>query len=177
MVCTSAFGVGNDYPHTRFVIHAGNPFEMIGYIQEVARAGRDKEMATCILVPTPRESGYLEHPTRRRRLRRKGCYANLSQETRRMYRLSTPSRHILIPLALVALRKPKMKFTPSATQVHLVLSGCECCSLQLNSVFKPSSHSRDVRPPSEPEELRETSHQSLHRPLNLNLKSQDKTQL
>ena len=32
MVCTSAFGVGNDYPHTRFVIHAGNPFEMIGYI-------------------------------------------------------------------------------------------------------------------------------------------------
>jgi len=54
MVCTSAFGVGNDYSHTRFVIHAGSPFEMIGYIQEVARAGRDKEMATCILIPTPR---------------------------------------------------------------------------------------------------------------------------
>ena len=54
MVCTSAFGVGNDYPHTRLVIHAGSPFEMIGYIQEVSRAGRDKQSATCVLIPTPR---------------------------------------------------------------------------------------------------------------------------
>jgi len=46
MVCTSAFGVGNDYPHTRLVIHAGSPFEMIGYIQEVSRAGRDKQSAS-----------------------------------------------------------------------------------------------------------------------------------
>lgn len=56
MVCTSAFGVGNDYPHTRLVIHAGSPFEMIGYIQEVSRAGRDKQSATCVLIPTPRSA-------------------------------------------------------------------------------------------------------------------------
>lgn len=52
MVCTSAFGAGNDYQHTRLVIHAGSPFEMIGFIQEVGRAGRDKKPATCVLIPT-----------------------------------------------------------------------------------------------------------------------------
>jgi len=54
MVCTSAFGAGNDYPHTRLVVHAGSPYEMVEYIQEVSRAGRDKQPATCILIPTPR---------------------------------------------------------------------------------------------------------------------------
>lgn len=52
MICTNAFGAGNDYSHTRLVIHAGTPFEMVNYIQEVSRAGRDKQPATCILIPT-----------------------------------------------------------------------------------------------------------------------------
>jgi len=32
MVCTAAFGAGNDYPHVRTVVHAGSPWEMIGCI-------------------------------------------------------------------------------------------------------------------------------------------------
>jgi superfamily II DNA or RNA helicase len=52
MVCTSAFGAGNDYPHTRLIIHAGNPLEMTGYVQEVGRAGRDKQSAICHLILT-----------------------------------------------------------------------------------------------------------------------------
>lgn len=52
MVCTSAFGSGNDYPHTRLIIHAGNPLEMTGYVQEVGRAGRDKQPAICHLILT-----------------------------------------------------------------------------------------------------------------------------
>lgn len=51
MVCTSAFGAGNDYPHVRLVIHAGTPGEMIGFIQECGRAGRDKLPAKCYTLP------------------------------------------------------------------------------------------------------------------------------
>jgi superfamily II DNA helicase RecQ len=31
MMCMSAFGAGNDYPHVRVVAHAGSPMELIGY--------------------------------------------------------------------------------------------------------------------------------------------------
>ena len=51
MVCTNAFGVGNDYRSVRIIVHAGTPLEMIGYIQEISRAGRDKRPATCYLIP------------------------------------------------------------------------------------------------------------------------------
>jgi len=51
MVCTNAFGAGNDYSHVRLVIHAGTPRHMMGYIQESSRAGRDKKPAKCIILP------------------------------------------------------------------------------------------------------------------------------
>jgi len=51
MVCTSAFGAGNDYPSVRLVIHAGTPQEMIGFIQEISRGGRDKNPASCYIIP------------------------------------------------------------------------------------------------------------------------------
>lgn len=51
MVCTNAFGAGNDYAHVRLVVHAGTPKQMIGYVQEVGRGGRDGEAAKCIVVP------------------------------------------------------------------------------------------------------------------------------
>lgn len=60
MVCTSAFGAGNDYPHTRLVIHAGTPLEMVGFIQEVGRGGRDKESANCYIIPKGKKSPYIK---------------------------------------------------------------------------------------------------------------------
>ena len=53
MVCTSAFGSGNDYAHTRLIIHAGSPLEMTAYVQQVGRSGRDNKPAICYLIPTP----------------------------------------------------------------------------------------------------------------------------
>ncbi|KAG6915808.1 hypothetical protein DXG01_009772 [Tephrocybe rancida] len=50
MVCTNAFSAGNDYSHVRLVIHAGSPFEMIGLVQEMSRAGRDYAHAKCYIL-------------------------------------------------------------------------------------------------------------------------------
>lgn len=51
MVSTSAFSCGNDYSHIPLIIHAGTPRQMIGYIQEISRGGRNKEKASCYLLP------------------------------------------------------------------------------------------------------------------------------
>jgi len=55
MICTSAFSAGNDYPSVHLVIHAGSPLEMIGFIQEVSRGGRDKKPTKCIIIPCNRK--------------------------------------------------------------------------------------------------------------------------
>lgn len=51
LVATSALGAGNDYQHVRTVIHAGAPHEMINFVQEASRGGRDGKPARCYLIP------------------------------------------------------------------------------------------------------------------------------
>jgi superfamily II DNA helicase RecQ len=57
MVCSSAFGAGNDYSHVRLIVHGGSPREMIGYTQEKSRAGRDGQPALAIIIPRKNVSG------------------------------------------------------------------------------------------------------------------------
>lgn len=52
IVATSALSAGNDYPSVRLIIHLSTPFEMMTYVQEVSRGGRDGYPAKCILIPT-----------------------------------------------------------------------------------------------------------------------------
>lgn len=55
LACTSAFGMGIDAPHVRWVAHAGPPPDLESYVQEAGRAGRDGKAADCVLFVGPKD--------------------------------------------------------------------------------------------------------------------------
>ncbi|KAK2459630.1 hypothetical protein APHAL10511_008352 [Amanita phalloides] len=57
LVATTALAAGNDYPHVRVAVHFGNPFDMVTFVQQSGRVGRDGKAAVSLVIPKAQASG------------------------------------------------------------------------------------------------------------------------
>lgn len=58
---TSAFGMGINHPHIRFVLHYHMPKDLSDFVQEIGRAGRDQDQAVAVVLYDASERARLQH--------------------------------------------------------------------------------------------------------------------
>ncbi|KAJ2927780.1 hypothetical protein H1R20_g9315, partial [Candolleomyces eurysporus] len=56
LVATTALSAGTDYPHIRLTCHIGTPFDLVTFVQQASRAGRDGQPAHCLVITSSKRS-------------------------------------------------------------------------------------------------------------------------
>ncbi|MEM1254367.1 MAG: ATP-dependent DNA helicase RecQ [Cyanobacteria bacterium P01_H01_bin.21] len=86
VVCTSAFGMGINHPHVRWVCHFHAPSTLSEYVQEIGRGGRDGKPAHALtLVSEP--TGWLDSEDKQRWQFFAKSERKLQQEAKRLVKL------------------------------------------------------------------------------------------
>lgn len=92
VTATSAFGMGVDIPDIRLVLHDHLPTNMIDYVQQSGRAGRDGQVSYCLLLFSPAD--LLRFHTRCQQIRLQTRHRPLARH-RQIQREWRPYRRVL----------------------------------------------------------------------------------
>jgi len=133
IVATIAFGMGVDKADIRFVIHAGLPSSMEGYYQEAGRAGRDGEIAYCILLHSKADVG-LRHfflQKSKEEMKKQGkTFAEINKIANNQYeKLQTISNYAE---SNNCRRKTILNYFADPDVVNIPHTGCGACDICLN---------------------------------------------
>lgn len=136
IVATIAFGMGVDKADIRWVIHMGMPATLENYYQEAGRAGRDGEVAYCILLHSGRDTS-LHHfflTQSKQEMKQQGKpWDEISQLTNLKYRKL--EKILAYANSTTCRRQQILEYfaDPDATQLQ---SGCKACDICLNYQWK-----------------------------------------
>ncbi|MDB5081196.1 MAG: hypothetical protein JWP00_3120 [Chloroflexi bacterium] len=135
IVATIAFGMGIDKPDVRFIIHFNPATSLENYMQEAGRAGRDGQIADCIMLYSGSDKGNLSRWLRE-------DHEQLDLETlRAIYRviaqrLGRPRRGIVAMSEILGGSYPAST-APDESQVRVALSLLEQAGLLERSFDLP----------------------------------------
>ena len=93
VVCTSAFGMGINHPHVRWVCHFHAPSTLSEYVQEIGRGGRDGKPADALtLVSEP--TGWLDSEDKQRWQFFADSERKLRQEAKQLAKSLSTAGHV-----------------------------------------------------------------------------------